>query len=237
MAGPKSTESKAAVKDEPGGKKAQEAQEKAAKPESKVSQQDESGTPQDAKAVGNKDKAEAQHPEQAPDSESGGPKPVDKDAPKPKEVDTENEPESTEDRFQQEAQPVGLPDSAATDSETVPLDPPADASARNSNAPIAAAQAAIGDGSLNDIAVGVGLRSVNGERTGGLVDEDGQPIENFEDVLDMGDGTRTNVTVTKRVYESFLLPGSQRPLTRLLYADGATLSREQARAVSEAAKA
>lgn len=241
MAAPKSNskqQGKSAVVDEPGGKDAVKAQEETVSPEDKVSQTVADGTPQDAKALENKPKAEAQHPDEAPADKDGSSGAIDKDAPKPIVGETDKEPENPTERAQMEAAPVGVPDTtgvapAAVDSDSVPLDPPTEKSSLGSDAPIAAGLAS---GDLDDIAVGVGLRSNNGERTGGIVDEDGNPV-NFEDVVDMGDGSMTNVVVTKRVYETFYLPGSFRPLTRLLYADGATITRNTAAKVIEASKA
>ena len=219
---------------------AAKAQDAAAPPNSKVdTERTSDGTPIDGKALENKSQAQESHPDEAPvleEDESGG---IETDAPKPVVGETDKEPESNTERFQMEAAPVAPPQDMggvepdALNSDAVPLDAPVEASSVGSDAPIAAG---LGSGDLNDIAVGVGLRSNNGERTGGLVDEQGEPV-NFEDVVDMGDGSKTNVVVTKRVYETFYLPGSFRPLTRLMYADGATITRSTAAKVIEASKA
>lgn len=158
--------------------------------------------------------------------------------------DGKDEPKSAEERTAQESTPVAPPkaavlrsasgtDAIATDA--APLAGEVEESARRSSAPRALG---LGDGDLNEIAVGVGLQSRTGERTGGIVDEDGNEVDvEAEGILDYGDGSTTVVTVRKRLYETFYLPGTQRPMSRLLLADGATLTREKAAALVAAAKA
>lgn len=205
---------------------AAKAQDAAPAPESKVAAHTSDGTAIDGKSLVNQGKAEGTHPDTAPAEEVDGPTPVDRDAPHAVKGDGETAPKDGMERRQQEAFPV-----PGITSEAAPLDAPEDAPKQSD-----AVTLGLGSGDLNDIAVGVGLRSSNGERSGGLVDENGEPLE-FEDSLDYGDGTRTTVVVTKRVYETFYLPGSQRPLTRLMYGEGATISRETAAKVVAASKA
>lgn len=191
----------------------------------------------DSKAL--ESKAQATHPTEAPAPEDPKPSGIEKDGVKPEAGDGQTPPQSSEERSAQEAMPVAPPSNMggvepdALNSDAVPLDAPTEKSSLGSDAPVAAG---LGSGDLNDIAVGVGLRSSNGERTGGLVNEQGEPV-NFEDIVDMGDGTRTNVTVSERVYETFYLPGSFRPLSRLMYPAGATITRATAAKVIEASKA
>jgi len=87
----------------------------------------------------------------------------------------------------------------------------------------------------NFVASTSGLMSQTGEGHDSLVDDEGNAID-FESVLDAGDGTQTFVTVTKRINENFTTPGSVRTQSRLLYPEGARLSREQAEEMKAAVK-
>jgi hypothetical protein len=101
-----------------------------------------------------------------------------------------------------------------SESEAAPVAPPTAVSRQSIEEP-------------NYVATGAGLRSMTGEQHGKIVDEDGNEVD-LESALDYGDGTITTVQVTKRLYETFTLPGSVRVQTRLLAPAGATITRETA---------
>lgn len=90
--------------------------------------------------------------------------------------------------------------------------------------------------STSPVAAAAGQRSLVGQGTLGLVDEEGNDL-NPDDVFDSGDGSATYVTTKVRVYEKFVQRGARTPITRLLFPANARVPRDKADAFVHAAKA
>lgn len=136
---------------------------------------------------------------------------------------------SAEERRATEAAPVGPPPSVQGAAGSAPAE-----TAVEEGRYVAGAEANKMDGEINPVAVGVGLQSRTGERTGGVEDEQGNQITDLESVIDRGDGTRTYVVVTKRLFESFVQPGTTTKMTRLLLPANTRLSLDRAEALKAA---
>lgn len=90
--------------------------------------------------------------------------------------------------------------------------------------------------STSPVAAAAGQRSLVGQGSLGIVDENGNDLDP-DDVFDYGDGTRTFATTKVRVYEKVVQRGARTPVTRLLFPQNAQVPREKADGFVRAVKA
>lgn len=89
--------------------------------------------------------------------------------------------------------------------------------------------------STSPVAAAAGQRSLVGQGSLGLVDEEGNDLDP-DSIFDSGDGTQTFVTTKVRVYEKVVPQGARTPTTRLLFPQNAKVPRDKADLFVTAAK-
>lgn len=117
--------------------------------------------------------------------------------------------------------------STVVNSDSTPLDPPADSHTQ------AEPEQGHAASTTDNVYAEAGGRTIAGEDYSRLVDAEGNEVS-ADSLFDDGDKSKTFVTVKMRVYEEFYYPNTNEPAKRLLFAEGRRVPRAQAERIKAA---